>query len=50
MISLGLKMLWSNAKMLEIPWHSCHGQVNNIKKEYGMADLEAKYLWELVAE
>ena len=33
-----------------IPCHSCHGQINNIKKEYSMENLEVKYLWELVAD
>jgi Fe-S oxidoreductase len=40
----------TGAKMLILPCHSCHGQLNNIKKEYGMQDLEVKYLWELVAD
>jgi Fe-S oxidoreductase len=40
----------TGAGMLVVPCHSCHGQFNNIKKEYGMADLEVKYLWELVAD
>ena len=40
----------TSAKMLVVPCHSCHGQFNNIKKEYEMADLEVKYLWELVAD
>ena len=40
----------TGAKMLVVPCHSCHSQFNQIKKEYGMADLEIKYLWELVAD
>ena len=40
----------TGAKMVIIPCHSCHGQLNNIKKPYGMEDLEVKYLWELVAD
>ena len=40
----------TGAGMLVVPCHSCHGQFNNIKKEYGMEDLEVKYLWELVAD
>ncbi|QTA88913.1 (Fe-S)-binding protein [Desulfonema magnum] len=40
----------TRATMLVVPCHSCHGQMNNIKKEYGMEDLEVKYLWELVAD
>ncbi len=38
------------AKMVVVPCHSCHGQLNGIKADYGMADLEVKYLWELVAD
>ena len=38
------------AEMLVVPCHSCHGQLNNIKMEHGMPDLEVKYLWELVAD
>ena len=41
--------LAANPLMLVVPCHSCHGQFNGIKKEYGMKDLEVKYLWELVA-
>lgn len=40
----------TGASMLVVPCHSCHGQLNNIKKEYEMADLQVKYLWELVAD
>jgi hypothetical protein len=40
----------SGAKSPIVPCHSCRGQFNNIKKVYGMADLEVKYLWELVAD
>jgi hypothetical protein len=36
--------------MLVVPCHSCHGQINSIKKEHGLEDLEVKYLWELVAD
>ena len=38
------------AQMIIVPCHSCHGQINNIKKEYCMENLEVKYLWELVAD
>ena len=38
------------AEMVVVPCHSCHGQLNSIKAEHGMADLEVKYLWELVAD
>ena len=40
----------TGAGMLVVPCHSCHGQFNNIKTEYGLEDLEVKYLWELVAD
>jgi len=40
----------SGARMVVVPCHSCHGQLNSIKEEYGMEDLEVKYLWELVAD
>lgn len=40
----------TGAGMLVVPCHSCHGQMNSIKKEHGMADLEVKYLWELIAD
>lgn len=39
-----------DAKMIVVPCHSCHSQINSLKKEYGMEDLEVKYLWELVAD
>ncbi|MDJ0830968.1 MAG: (Fe-S)-binding protein [Desulfobacterales bacterium] len=40
----------TGAQMVVTPCHGCHGQLNSIKKEYGMAELEVKYLWELVAD
>jgi Fe-S oxidoreductase len=40
----------SGAAMIVVPCHSCHGQLNNIKKNYGLQDLSVKYLWELVAD
>jgi len=40
----------TGAKMVVVPCHSCHGQLNNLKEEYNMKDLEVKYLWELVAD
>jgi len=40
----------SGAQMVVVPCHSCHGQLNSIKEEYGMADLRITYLWELVAD
>jgi dimethylglycine catabolism B len=40
----------TGAKMIVVPCHSCHGQLNNVKGKYDMEDLEVKYLWELVAD
>jgi Fe-S oxidoreductase len=40
----------SGAAMIVVPCHSCHGQLNNIKKNYGLQHLSVKYLWELVAD
>jgi len=40
----------SGAEMIVVPCHSCHGQLNNIKKEHGFEELEVKYLWEIVAD
>ena len=40
----------TGAGMLVVPCHSCHGQINSIKKDHGLEDLEVKYLWELVAD
>jgi len=40
----------TGAKMITVPCDSCHSQLNNLKKEYDMEDLEVKYLWELVAD
>lgn len=40
----------AGVEMVVVPCHSCHGQLNSIKKEYGMENLVVKYLWELVAD
>ncbi len=40
----------ADAKMVVVPCHSCHGQLNSIKSEYGLEGLTVKYLWELVAD
>lgn len=40
----------TGAEMLVLPCHSCHGQINSIKKNYDMESLTVKYLWELVAD
>jgi len=40
----------TGAKVVVVPCHSCHGQINSIKGEYEMGNLEVKYLWEVVAD
>jgi Fe-S oxidoreductase len=40
----------TGARLVVVPCHSCHGQLNNIKKKYDMKDLTVKYLWEVVAD
>ncbi len=40
----------TEVKMVIVPCHSCHGQINILKSEYNMEDIEVKYLWELVAD
>ena len=40
----------TGAGVLVVPCHSCHGQINSIKKEHDLESLEVKYLWELVAD
>jgi len=40
----------AGANMVVVSCHSCHAQLNSIKKEFGMDELEVKYLWETVAE
>jgi len=40
----------AGAEMIVVPCHSCHGQLNSVKKEHGMEGLEVKYLWEVVAD
>ncbi len=39
-----------DAKMIVVPCHSCHSQIESLKKEYDLPDLAVKYLWELVAD
>jgi len=38
------------ANMVVVSCHSCHSQFSSIKEEYGMEELEVKYLWEMVAD
>jgi Fe-S oxidoreductase len=40
----------SGAEMIVVPCHSCHGQFNNIKGNYGLEHVTVTYLWELVAD
>ena len=40
----------AGADMVVVPCHSCHGQLNDIKKKHEMETLTVKYLWELVAD
>ncbi len=40
----------AGARMIVVPCHSCHGQLNNLKSQYDFEDLTVKYLWELVAD
>lgn len=40
----------AGARMIVVPCHSCHGQLNNIKSKYDFEELTVKYLWELVAD
>jgi len=40
----------SGADLVIVPCHSCHGQIKNLREEFGMEYLEVKYLWELVAD
>lgn len=40
----------TGAKIIVVPCHSCHSQINSLKTEYDFNDLQVKYLWELVAD
>jgi hypothetical protein len=33
-----------------VPCHSCHGQIKSALAEEGVADICARYLWEMVAD
>ena len=39
----------TNAEMVVLPCHSCHGQIKASLEDAGM-DIPVKYLWEIVAE
>ncbi|MFC1799219.1 heterodisulfide reductase-related iron-sulfur binding cluster [Thermodesulfobacteriota bacterium] len=40
----------TGAEMIVVPCHSCHSQINSLKTEHDLPDLQVKYLWELVAD
>ncbi len=40
----------TDAELLVLPCHSCHGQIKALREEYGLPDLEVKYLWEVIAD
>jgi Fe-S oxidoreductase len=40
----------SQAEIVVVPCHSCHGQIKSLLAEEGLKGLQVKYLWELVAE
>ncbi len=40
----------TGAKVIVVPCHSCHSQLNSIKTDYELDDLKVLYLWELVAK
>jgi Fe-S oxidoreductase len=40
----------TQAEIVVVPCHSCHGQIKSVLGEEGVTDIQVKYLWELVAE
>jgi len=40
----------TQAEIVVVPCHSCHGQIKSVLAEEGVTDIQVKYLWELVAE
>lgn len=40
----------SQATLVVVPCHSCHGQLRAMLKRCDMAEVEVKYLWEVAAE
>jgi Fe-S oxidoreductase len=40
----------TQAEIVVVPCHSCHGQIKSVLTEEGVTDIQVKYLWELVAE
>jgi Fe-S oxidoreductase len=40
----------TQAEIVVVPCHSCHGQIKAVLTEEGVPDIQVKYLWELVAE
>jgi Fe-S oxidoreductase len=44
------KIKVTGTEMVVVACHSCHSQLNSLKKEYSMEGLAVKYLWKLVAD
>ena len=40
----------TQAEIVVVPCHSCHGQIRSVLLEEGISDIRVKYLWELVAD
>lgn len=40
----------TQAEIIAVPCHSCHGQIKSVLAEEGVTDIQVKYLWELVAD
>lgn len=40
----------TQAEIVVVPCHSCHGQIKSVLAEEGISDIRVKYLWELVAD
>jgi Fe-S oxidoreductase len=40
----------TQAEIIVVPCHSCHGQIRSVLAEDGVTDIQVKYLWELVAD
>jgi Fe-S oxidoreductase len=39
----------TQAEIVVVPCHSCHGQIKAVLAEEGVTDVQVKYLWELAA-
>lgn len=40
----------TNAEIVVVPCHSCHGQIKSVLTEEKIDNVEVKYLWEVVAD